>query len=170
MSAYGPDGHDCGQLPTPGELPELPPAWCEGLHRDTVVEMGTARDGAALLDGLPVGVVSAEVAEAVAVFDDEIASGSDRHSAMLRAQKAVLTKAAMGFGGADDGLRLLKAKVIDEALRNGSKRSRADLDADWDRALKGAARLVALNRGVLAEMGPGGKWHHTGTWEPTGEY
>lgn len=161
--AFGPDGGQCAQLPTPEQLPMLPDSWRDGLHKNHIaVERDRTATPDDLLESFPGGLMTDAVQKAMNQVLDAIDSGAGRHDTM---NEKVLELLRLGWGGAT-GVRLAVAVVRTAFLQAlGSERGVDDARREFDRSLKGAAEIVAgSGPSVGHAFQPAGAWHNDSRW------
>lgn len=158
---YAPDGHPATRLPSPAELPELPPAWVAGL-REGATEAAPASashaSGEALLAALssdtrPRCSVMFDALEAAArvLVDPDVGA---RHDAMTARTHRLVQTAAMGHPGFGAALPALREQWA--SVTAGENR-----DAEFERMLLSSARKAVTVLGGVQQLGdpcalPGG--------------
>lgn len=131
-------------LPNLHLLPELPPAWLDGLtveanpHNKSDIDVDSV---AALLAGLPAGEPCAHIRAGAG----RALEGGDRHDSYNEAVLAVIGAGRRGCPGAATVLARLRATFIAEVTAPGttSQRTKTEAHAEWKRSLYGAAAIVA---------------------------
>lgn len=145
---YRPDGTWAGEdwPPRPGDLPELPEAWCDRLDGNRsageAAEPGEVREeapgdrGRLLACRGELGeVMCARMAERMAARIAQLPSG--RHPAALEGSKELVELAQEGHRGAAAALKALEGALI--ASRSGERR---DAEREWSELMAGLpARL-----------------------------
>lgn len=165
VRVFGPDGNECELMPTPGELPMLPDAWCEGLHKNRPkAERDRTAEPDELLASFPEGPMTDAVQKAMQAMLDAIASGAGRHDTM---NEKLLELLRLGWGGATGvplAVQMLRPMFVQATT---PERGEEEARAEFDRSLKGAAELVAgMGPSVAHAFQPGGIWHRDTWWIP----
>jgi hypothetical protein len=145
VRAFAPDGHDCGQLPPPDDLPELPEAWRDGLARSrtTAHEKGSAVDGDALSAQFRDGPMTADVLAALNVVLEAIAGGGGRHDSLNDALPELARLGALGRSGVAVAFRTAEEEFV-QAI--GDRLSESAARAEFRSSRDGALRLIAGER------------------------
>ncbi|MDV2476400.1 AAA family ATPase [Rhodococcus zopfii] len=163
VKVYGPDGEERERLPRPEELPMLPEAWCDSLHkfRQNVSRDRTA-DPDELLASFPDGLMTDAVQKAMQKVLEAISSRTGRHDAL---NDRLLELLRLGWGGATGvplAVDVLKTAFV-QGL--GAERGVATAQSEFARSLKGAAEIVAAaGPSVAHAFQPGGVWHSDSRW------
>ncbi|WP_084985475.1 bifunctional DNA primase/polymerase [Prescottella equi] len=165
VRVFGPDGNECELMPAPGELPMLPDAWCEGLHKNRPkAERDHTAEPDELLASFPEGPMTDAVQKAMQAMLDAIASGAGRHDTM---NEKLLELLRLGWGGASGvplAVQMLRPMFVQATT---PERGEEEARAEFDRSLKGAAELVAgMGPSVAHAFQPGGIWHRDTGWVP----
>ncbi|WP_068275539.1 AAA family ATPase [Aldersonia kunmingensis] len=142
VKAYAPDGHDSGQLPPPGDLPELPQAWCEGLARDaTPLLEGSPEEANALLGSFRDGPMSDKVVAKVNHTLTEIAMKGSRYDTARDDVMGLTSLGWKGERGVSAALRTIETEYVAAvADKRGSERIARE---EFERFKIGAARKIA---------------------------
>lgn len=149
---YAPDGAPATRLPTPGELPELPPAWVDGLREgatDAAPASASHASGEALLaalsaDDRPACSVMYDALDATAraLADPDVGA---RHDAMTARTHRLVQSAAMGHAGLGAALPALRDQWA--AVTAGEAR-----DAEFERMLLSSARKAVTVLGGVQHL------------------
>ncbi|MEV6621018.1 bifunctional DNA primase/polymerase [Amycolatopsis sp. NPDC051106] len=147
-----PDGRRTDDMPTPAELPKLPRRWVRGLRVLGVpaADKADPSKGHRLLEELPGGTPDAAVSARLARAVSELGDGS-RHDT-TRDHVGVLVR--LGAGGAA-GVPAAVAALRDVFV---ARVQRPRAGAEFDRMVKGAARIAAADAWPLAD---GQQWGKT---------
>lgn len=141
---------EAGYFPEPGELPDLPVAWVEGLTRGRTweprseIELDDAEVMQWIEDRGDKPVCSV-MDRTLRKWLNEIALAGARggaHEQMLEGVWAVVNDSAAGHSGLHKALTKLKA-AFKEAVKDRKDRSPADITSEWARAKAGAVQKAA---------------------------
>ncbi|AYA23956.1 hypothetical protein C6369_005235 [Rhodococcus rhodochrous] len=165
VRVFGPDGDECGHLPTPGELPMLPDAWLAGLYKHRQeLERERAADPDDLIASFSDGLMTDAVQRAMQQVLDALSSGAGRHDTM---NQKMLELLRLGWGGASGvkfAVQMVRTAFV-QALSD--ERGEHAARSEFDRSLKGAAEIVAAaGPSVAHAFQPGGAWHKDSAWIP----
>lgn len=138
---YTPGGRVTDHVPHVNQLPELPPAWVEGLKAaDRVVY---SAEQTAEIRGQwnePEGEPCAGMQTTLDHWRRQLEEGGDRNGSMVRGQRAICGDAMKGHRGADTALRALH-----ETFMGVTEGNRARQGA-WDRGMRNAIPEMDLMR------------------------
>lgn len=149
---YTPDGTPATRIPTPGELPELPASWAQGLAEGASAPSPASAShasGDALLAAL-----SADARPACAVMFDALEAASrlledpnvgTRHDAMTARVHRIVQSAAFGHPGLGVALPGLREQWM--RLTGGEER-----EGEFDRMLLSSARKAVTALGGVTQM------------------
>jgi hypothetical protein len=133
-----------GAIPKVAELPELPQAWAEFLHSDFDGSKSAKMTPAIITSWLKsygAGEPCATMVETTGLWIDRITDAEDSggaHDAMLSGVKAVIGDAVAGHSGMYRELTRLRQTFLDAVAK---RRTRAEADSEWRRAVFGGVRL-----------------------------
>ncbi|GAC69930.1 AAA family ATPase [Gordonia soli] len=170
VRAFAPDGHDCGQLPPPEDLPALPEAWRAGLAHDAAsARKGSDEDAAEVVGSFRGGAMTPKVQAHLNALLTAVAERSNRFDAMRDAVMGLVRLGAKGERGVDAALRLIEAEYVDAVAdkRGGERMARKEFQA----AKRGGAQIVAGDPNYRAmdyetgeAFGPEGLWGSGSRW------
>ncbi|MGC5257119.1 AAA family ATPase [Gordonia sp. DT218] len=168
VRAFDPEGRECGDLPSPSELPELPVSWLEGLRRDVeALAKATVAEGHQLWDRFKEGAMTHEVVEQVNKALDAIGDGASRYDTCRDAIYALVALGAERQSGVAPALRHIGHEY---AAALGPVRGATTARDEFDRMVQGALRKVAANHPAAsmteddwamadAAFANGGRWN-----------
>lgn len=140
--------------PPPGELPELPQAWLEGLqagpprseaeHRRDAVTTAQRADGPSydVTEAMTAGVPSEKVATRLARALHDLQQGTNRHDSMLGHVLALLRLGQSGQPGVELALRTLYFRFV-ESVADDRQHGEAEAGNEFARMITNADRLLA---------------------------
>jgi hypothetical protein len=172
VCAYAPDGHDCGQLPPPDELPDLPEAWVRGLAHDAATApKGSVAEATTVAASFRDGPMSPLVHRHVDSVLAAVADGAGRYDAMRDAVMGLARLGSRGERGVPAALRMIETEYV--AAVTGTRDETTAL-GEYGRAKDDALKIVAsgglmdFHTGTAFE--PGGAWHRDTGWVRDGEH
>lgn len=158
---YGPDGGPC-DIPSPGDLPELPPEWVEALSQDGAILEGSPAGDAETMDAVRKFRPGPPCPRVIRLLRDEL----DRIAAALdgvgglHMPGPLYSLTAYGLEGhAGVGAALSHHQAVYTAARVASRgESQGFADAEWWRQVRGAVgkKLAASGGAILGDCDCGG--------------
>ena len=131
-------------IPTPDDLPHLPPAWVEHFTKGEETEQARAgldnATSSAWLTERGAGAPCTRTRDALAGAEVDLRSGTSRHDAALTATNRLVWLAGQGHPGVNTALQQLGATFV--AATSGD-RGHGEAEAEWDRMILGAVDLAA---------------------------
>jgi P4 family phage/plasmid primase-like protien len=144
---YDPAGHVVEQPPKPGELPELPQAWVEGLREGATEQAASSADPAAgeamltaLLADERIGCPEIVAAATHALEEVSRVDAGSRHDTMTGRAHQLVQLGAAGHPGVGTALLLFR-------LRWAELTAGEDREAEFDRMLLTSARKAVTTAG-----------------------
>lgn len=172
VCAYAPDGHDCGQLPPPDELPNLPRAWVQGLAHDAGPSpKGSVADADAVEGSFLDGPMSPVVHRHVDAVLAAVADSAGRYDAMRDAVMGLVRLGSLREKGVPAALRMIETEYVAAVIGTRDEQTASD---EFNRAKTDALRIVAggelMDYDTRSAFEPGGAWHCDTAWIRDGDY
>ena len=131
-------------VPTPDDLPHLPPAWVEHFTKGEETEQARAgldnATSSAWLTERGAGHPCNRTRDALANAEVDLSSGESRHDAALTATNRLVWLAGQGHPGASTALQQLGQTFI---TATAGDRGHGEAELEWDRMILGAVDLAA---------------------------
>ena len=145
VRALAPDGHDCGQLPPPSELPDLPVLWLKGLAHDAASpEKGSVLQAGKVEASFRDGPMSATVHRHVDAVLLSIVDGAGRYDAMRDAVMGLARLGSRGERGVAAALRLIEGEYVGAVA--GTRGGESVAAGEFEKARTEAMQIVAADR------------------------
>lgn len=133
-----PEGNQV-DIPRPGELPDLPASWLEGLKRKTTAEITATADAGETLSNLPGGEMSMNVAAHLAKSKTDLLGPSGSRHDITRDNVLYFFRLAepwRGETGIIQALQELHSAWLTAMTKDGS-RTRDMAESEWVRMVRG---------------------------------
>ena len=131
-------------IPTPDNLPHLPPAWVDHFTKGEETEQARAgldtATSSAWLAERGAGTPCTRTRDALANAEVDLRSGASRHDAALTATNRLVWLAGQGHPGVSTALQQLGQTFV---AATAGDRGHGEAELEWDRMILGAVDLAA---------------------------